>query len=127
LAYKIPHENSVLLFELAGLSQLKVNQIREMCRPPEPPMMPEKHMVTRKPIPGTERPDYTDPRYRDALKEAMMYENCLLLEAAMFQFPGGSREEKRLWLDQRPAFEVSALLGHLVNNVISYRDRVESF
>lgn len=127
LAYKIPHENAVLVFELAGLSQLKVNQIREMCQPPAPPMMPEKHLVTRKPIPGTERPDYTDPGYRKALEEATMYENCLLLEAAMFPFPGGTREEKRLWLDQRPAYEVGALLGHLVDNVVGYRGRVDLF
>ena len=112
-AYKIPHPDKVLVFDLAGLSQLRVNQIRDTCRPPEPPMMPEIHKVTRKPIPGTDRPDYTDPGYQQALKAAVFYENCMLLEAALFAFPGGTKEEKLAWLDQRPAYEVGALLAAL--------------
>ena len=129
LAYRIPHDDAkqVLVFELTGLSQLKVNQIRETCQPPEPPMMPERHKMTKKPIPGTERPDRTDPGYQKALKESVYYENCLLLEASLFPFPGSTREEKRAWLDQRPAFEVSALLAYLTDDVIGYRGRVESF
>jgi hypothetical protein len=127
LSYQIPHEKEVLIFEVAGLSKLRVNQIRETCQPPAPPMRPERHKLTKKPIPGTERPDYTDPGYQQALKDAAMCENCLLLEAALFPFPGGSREEKRQWLDLRPAYEVGALLGHLVGNVLSYRSRVDFF
>ena len=129
IAYRIPHEDAkqILVFDLAGLSQLKFNQIHEACQPPEPPMAPERHKLTRKPIPGTERPDYTDPGYQQMLKEAVYHKNCLLLEAAMFPFPGGTREEKRAWLDLRPAFEVSALLAHLTDNVLGYRGRVESF
>jgi hypothetical protein len=123
IAYQIPHGESVLVFDLAGISQLKVNQIREMCRPPAPPMRPEIHRMNRKPIPGTEKPDYTDPDYQQAVKESGIYENCMLLEAALFPFPGATKEEKRKWLDERPAYEVSALLKHLVDNVISYRDR----
>lgn len=127
LAYKIPHENAVLVFELCGLSQLKVNQIREMCRPPAPSMRPEMHKITKKPIPGTEVPDYSEPNYQQALKESTSYENCLLLEAALFPFPGGTKEEKLKWLSARPAFEVIALSNHLANNVISYRERVDFF
>ena len=126
-AYQIPHEKEMLVFDLAGLSQLKVNQIREACQPPEPPMRPERHKMTKKPIPGSEKPDYSDPGYQAALKEAGMQENCLLLEAALFPFPGSTREEKRKWLDARPAFEVGALIGYLVGTVTSYRERVESF
>jgi hypothetical protein len=125
--YKIPHELEVLVFELAGLSQLTVNHIRDMVRPPPPPMKFQTHVATQRPIPGTEFPDRTDPVYQQAVQDAELFENCLLLEAALFQLPGATKEAKRQWLDQRPCFEVIALWNHLNRNVLEYRSRVQNF
>lgn len=127
VGFKIPHEEATLVFELAGLPQLKINQIRDMCRPADPPLRPELHRMTKKPIPGTEKPDYTDPAYQQALSQAVLYEDCLTLEAALFPFPGNTKEEKRQWLDKRPVFEVRTLQAFLNKNVLSYRERVDFF
>jgi hypothetical protein len=125
LSFKIPHGETVLVFDMVGLSQLKVNQISEMCRPPAPPMCPEVHKMTHKPIPGTEAPDYTDPGYQQALTDGSKYENCLLLEAAMFTFPGATKEEKLKWLEARPCYEVISLRNHLAQNVMGYHARTD--
>ena len=131
VGYKIHHETEWLVFDLAGLSQLKVNQVRDACRPPPPPMRPEmrKDPITgkRKPVPNSAEPDPTDPLYVQAVKEAELYENCLLLEAAMFPFPGSTKQEKLAWLDQRPCYEMIALANFLSGSVLSYRERIADF
>ena len=65
--------------------------------------------------------------YVQAVRQAEVYEGTLQLEAALFSFPGATVQEKAAWLEQRPVFEVRALLTHLDRNVLSYRERVDFF
>jgi hypothetical protein len=125
LSFKIPHDVP-LVFSLAGLSQLKVNQIKDVCRPPAPPMRVQEHIIKGQ-RPGPPIPDLTDPTYVQSLKDAELAENCLTLEAALFELPGTTKEAKRQWLDSRPAYEVMSLVWFLNRAVLSYRSQVADF
>jgi len=121
--YRIKQGDRFLVFNLGSLSQLRINQIKDSCRPLPPPNKPKMHPATKRPIPGSEEPDFFDVAYKQRVKNSEVHETTLQLEEALFKFPGNSVEEKALWLDARPAFEVMLLNAFLGNNVIAYRDR----
>lgn len=116
-----------VVFEVRGISAARVKAIEAATDPGQPPMVkvarPGRHLP-REPR-EIEQPNTEDPTFKARARQMQRFQNTMLLEAALFDFPGGTIEEKAKWLDDRPAGEVMSLLRFLKYDVLAYRGMVD--
>lgn len=121
-------QTHIIEFPLKGLSAERREEIEKAVVDPTPPLIPKRHMVTNKPIPGQTEQNLDDPGYLSAMHRASSRRTILYLNACLpFRIPGETEDQQIEWLGKRLMGDVQQINEFINDKIFGIEGRYNFF